>query len=92
MSTPVMRLSVYQNTRHIFGAKSSPTCANWALRQCGKDNKAAFPSAAKSVKDKIYFDDLLKSCSNVEEAAQLAQDLTEKLGKWGFNITKWTFK
>ena len=83
-------ISVYQYTRHIFGAKSSPTCANWALRQCGKDHIQNFPLAAKCVEENFYMDDLLKSCSNIEEAANLAQDLTAMLGRGGFNLTKWT--
>ena len=83
-------ISVYQYTRHIFGAKSSPTCANWALRQCGKDHIQNFPLAAKCVEENFYMDDLLKSCSNIEEAANLAQDLTAMLERGGFNLTKWT--
>ena len=29
---PISDVSVFQYTRHIFGAKDSPTCANYALR------------------------------------------------------------
>ena len=35
-------ISVYEHGRHIFGAKKSPTCVNYALqhvgRNCGSDN------------------------------------------------------
>ncbi len=30
-------VEVYEYTRHVFGAKSSPTCANYALNQVAKD-------------------------------------------------------
>ena len=35
---PQDAIGVFQYTRHNFGAKSSPTCANFALHQCAKDN------------------------------------------------------
>ena len=31
-------VKVYEYGRHIFGAKSSPTCANYAVQQISKDN------------------------------------------------------
>ncbi|XP_075264503.1 uncharacterized protein LOC142356492 [Convolutriloba macropyga] len=35
---PEQRIEVYEYTRHVFGAKSSPACANYALHQVAKDN------------------------------------------------------
>ena len=32
------KIVTYQYNRHIFGAKSSPTCANFALQRCATDN------------------------------------------------------
>ena len=37
-SEPKNKIGVYEYTRHVFGAKSSPTCANYALLQAGVDN------------------------------------------------------
>ena len=36
--TPSEVIKVYQYTRHNFGAKDSPTCANYALNRTGVDN------------------------------------------------------
>ena len=38
---------VYQYTRHIFGAKDSPTCANYALQHTARDNAKFYPEAKK---------------------------------------------
>ena len=32
------KIEVCEYTRHVFGAISSPTCANYALHQVAKDN------------------------------------------------------
>ncbi|CAB4029064.1 Hypothetical predicted protein [Paramuricea clavata] len=36
--------------RHLFGAKSSPTSANYVLRQTAKDSSDEFPAAAETVR------------------------------------------
>ena len=38
-------ISTYEYTRHIFGAKDSPTCANYALQRTAMDNEEEFPVA-----------------------------------------------
>ena len=40
---------VYQCTRHIFGAKDSPTCANYALQRTVRDNVSQYPEETKAV-------------------------------------------
>ena len=37
-SNPEDKIGVYEYTRHVFSAKSSPTCANYALLQASEDN------------------------------------------------------
>ena len=74
---------------HIFGAKSSPSCAIFALRQTAFDNANNFSDeAVESVKDNFYMDDLLKSVNCVTGAIQLAQELIELLSRGGFRLTK----
>ena len=46
---PAADVAVYQNVRHIFGSKDSPTCANYALQQTTRDNQTQFLEAANSV-------------------------------------------
>ena len=40
---------VHQYTRHIFGARDSPTCANFALRKLATDDMPTYPEAASVV-------------------------------------------
>ena len=43
-------VKVYEYGRHIFGAKSSPTCANYALQQVARDNAQESPQITKLIK------------------------------------------
>ena len=45
------QLETFQCTRHIFAAKSSPTCANCTVQKVASDNKDDFPRAAEAVFD-----------------------------------------
>ena len=40
---PTTNVLTYQYTRHIFGAKDSPTCANYALQRTARDNAKFYP-------------------------------------------------
>jgi hypothetical protein len=81
----------YRMTVHLFGATSSPSCCNFALRKTAIDNKAEFnPDVINAVHRNFYVDDLLKSTKSEEEGIQLVQDLCLLLSKGGFKLTKWT--
>ena len=54
---PTTDVVVYQYARHIFGAKDSPTCANYALQRSAGDNAKFYPEAAKAVLKNFYMDD-----------------------------------
>ena len=52
----------YEMCVHLFGALSSPSCANFALRQAARDNKDSLGSECADVLHRnFYVDDLLKS-------------------------------
>ena len=54
---------------HIFGATSSPTCANYALKRTARDNMNNFdPLTIETVLKSFYMDDLLKSVDSLEVA------------------------
>ena len=73
----------------IFGAKSSPTSANYCLKKTAIDNKATCSEEAVStVLRDFYMDDLLKSLPSEDEAAQLALQLIELLSRGGCRLTK----
>ncbi|KAI2661518.1 Gag polyprotein [Labeo rohita] len=76
---------------HIFGAVSSPSCANYALRKTATDNKDDFQvEVIETIYNNFYVDDCLKSLPSEEEAIKLATDLTEVCSKGGFQLLKWT--
>ena len=54
---PDSGLVVYQYTRHIFGAKDSPTCANYALHRTAEDNRSQHPEVVPNVEKNFYMDD-----------------------------------
>ena len=79
---------VRQYTRHIFGARDSPTCANFALRKTATYNMSTHPEAASVVNEKFYRDDYLDSFENVTHAIKISRDLVSLLKLGGFNLTK----
>ena len=51
----------YRMEVHLFGATSSPSCSNFALRKTAKDNKNEFDEeVVKAVEENFYVDDFLK--------------------------------
>ena len=85
---PTSSVVVHQYTRHIFGARDSPTCTNFALQKTASDNKAEYPEAASAVVQKFYMDDYLDSFQNRDDALKLGRDLTSLLKLGGFRLTK----
>lgn len=82
----------YQMLVHLFGATSSPSCANFALRKTAKDNESEFdPITVETVLSNFYVDDCLKSVSTTNQAIQLTSQLRGLLARGGFRLTKWLF-
>ena len=79
---------MYQYTRHIFGAKDSPTCANYALQRTARDNAKFYPEAAKAVFDNFYMDNYLESVKSPEKVINRSKDLVHLLPLGGFKLTK----
>ncbi|XP_072041448.1 uncharacterized protein [Amphiura filiformis] len=79
-------LEEFRMTTHLFGATSSPACANYALRCVAEE---ADEAVKDTVQKNFYVDDCLKSTSSEEQAIQLIQNLMEVLKQGGFNLTKW---
>jgi hypothetical protein len=75
---------------HLFGATSSPSCANFGLRKTAEDHEGEFDKeTVKTVRKNFYVDDCLKSVATVERATRLAGQLRAMLAKGGFRLTKW---
>jgi len=82
-------LEDYQMQVHLFGAVSSPSCANFALRKTANDNEAEFRAViASTLKRNFYVDDLLKSVEAVNEAVSMITAVQRLCNKGGFRLTK----
>ena len=85
---PTSCVVVHQYTRHIFGARDSPTSANFSLQKTASDNRAEYPEAASAVVRKLYMDDYLDFFQNKDDALKLSRDLISLLKLGGFRLTK----
>ena len=80
---------IYENQRHLFGANSSPTFANYALKRVGLDKEEVYPIAAKAIQNNFYMDDFIKSVETPEEAIEIFSQLRHLLSQHRFQLTKW---
>ncbi|XP_078384177.1 uncharacterized protein LOC144666660 [Oculina patagonica] len=80
----------YRMVKHLFGATSSPSCANFCLQKTASTYLEEFdPETIQTVMRNMYVDDLMKSVSSPETAIKLSTQLRELLKKGGFRLTKW---
>ena len=82
-------VKVYEYGRHIFGTKSSPTCANYALQQVARDNAQESPQTTELIMRNFYLDDFVKSVPSAEQAIEIYNILRAMLAREGFHLTKW---
>ena len=73
-------MEVYEYTRHVFGAKSLPTCANYAVND---------ESLVKTVQRNFHTDDSLKLVRTPQETIEFYRKVRDILSKGGFKLTKW---
>ena len=82
-------LKEYRMTVHPFGAVSSPSCANYALRKTADDNEEKFGNAvASTLRRNFYVDDCLRSVSTEATAKKQIESLREACTSGGFHLTK----
>jgi hypothetical protein len=80
----------YRMTVHVFGATSSPSCANTALRKTAMDHKDQYsPDVVDSMLRSFYVDDNVKSVKDEDTAVKLAEGLRGICKDGGFRLTKW---
>ena len=79
----------YQMVVHTMGATCSPTCANYALKRCARDQQEGFdPNTIETILRSFYVDDILKSINNVETGKNLIKELIEITKLGGNRLTK----
>jgi len=71
----------YYMTVHLFGAASSPACANYALKRTADDNEDKYGTkVADTLRRNLYVDDVLKSASTEGESIKLAKESRQYVG------------
>ena len=76
---------------HVFGVKSSPPAANYAVKQTAKDNKSnASPETVKVMENQLYVDDCLNSEGSVKETLLRITELNALAATSGFQFVKYT--
>ena len=79
----------YRMNVHLFGATSSPGCANFTLKRTAQDNEEEFgPTTANHLRRNFYVDDGLMSCPTIEEAKLSIKSVKEMCRRGGFNLHK----
>jgi hypothetical protein len=79
---------VYVNQRHIFGATSSPTCANYALQQAGRLAETKYPGITELIRRVFYVDDYYLSLDNEEVIIKKTKEIQDALLFIGCELLK----
>ncbi|XP_043220936.1 uncharacterized protein LOC122381153 [Amphibalanus amphitrite] len=81
-------LEVYQMNVHLFGAISSPSCANFALRRTAQDFGDKFDAdVIDSIQRSFYVDDFMKTGSTADEVLRIARGVRDCCALGGFRLT-----
>ncbi|XP_068224461.1 uncharacterized protein, partial [Palaemon carinicauda] len=83
-------LEEYWMKVHLFGAVSSPSIANYALRRVADEGSNLSSEVAHTIKRNFYVDDCLKSVPSATEASSLIAELTAACRGCGFRLCKFT--
>lgn len=78
----------YRMRVHIFGAASSPGCANYGMKYLAREQKKDYPLAARFIHKNFYVDDGLISIDSVREAKQLVCEAQEVCAKGKLRLHK----
>lgn len=78
----------YRMKVHLFGASSSPGCANYGMKHLANENEKEYPLAANFVKKHFYVDDGLVSVETVGEAIELVKEAQALCAKGKLHLHK----
>ena len=79
----------FRMTVHLFGASSSPGCANYGLKQIATDNQTLYgKEVTQFIHHNFYVDDGLKSVSSVDKATSLIEKVRQVTSNGGLNLHK----
>ncbi|XP_037394566.1 uncharacterized protein LOC119263501 [Pygocentrus nattereri] len=78
----------YRMKVHLFGASSSPGCANYGMKHLASQNEKMCPSAASFISKHFYVDDGLISVKSVGEAIELVKEAQSVCAKGKLHLHK----
>jgi len=73
---------------HLFGASSSPGCANFALKYLSRMFEGDYLLAAPFLRQDCYVDDGVTSLQSAEEAVRLISESREYCSKGSLHLHK----
>ncbi|XP_055633869.1 uncharacterized protein LOC129774190 [Toxorhynchites rutilus septentrionalis] len=82
-------IAEYVVTVMTFGAKCSPSCAQFVINENAARFTAQFPEAVKTIRKCHYVDDMLVSIDTEEEAIKLSKDIQHIHLQGGFTMRNW---
>ncbi|XP_066553505.1 uncharacterized protein LOC136721589 [Amia ocellicauda] len=81
--------SIYRMKVHLFGAASSPGCANYGLKHLAAEGHGHFSEATiKFIQKNFYVDDGLSSLASESQAIQLVKEARELCNKGKLRLHK----
>ncbi|XP_065115485.1 uncharacterized protein [Paramisgurnus dabryanus] len=78
----------YRMKVHLFGATSSPGCANYGLKHLAKEYESMYPLGSKFITTDFYVDDGVTSVASTEEAVQVAREARQLCALGGLRLHK----
>ena len=76
-------------TVHLFGAVSSPACANFVLQRTADDNKESYGTEVTNTRRRNFsVDAVLEPATTGDKTIKLAKNVKAVCGNEGFNLTK----
>ena len=73
---------------HLFGAVSSPGCANFGLQYIGANSKQTFPASSDFLRDDFYVDDGLHASDSPETAIEVLKGAIDVCADKGLRLHK----
>lgn len=71
---------------HLFGAASSPGCANFGLKHLARQYRTDYPLASTFVEKNFYVDDGLVSIPSADDAKKLITEAQELCKRGGLRL------
>ncbi|XP_064115215.1 uncharacterized protein LOC135221344 [Macrobrachium nipponense] len=85
-------LSEYRMRGHVFGARSSPSYVNYALRRIAEDHGLGFnDEASEAICCNFYVDNLPKAFNDKDLSMRTAKDLIALCNAGGWRLNQWSW-